>query len=399
MSKTQYLKIPKTLNYRIHELIQSLSIIYDCLKLYKNGKSHHFIPIFGQLRSLLIEKSKKNKPLLIDIANILKIELKLYILKIELPNNLKYLEDNIAFSISGSPFTLKKELENQIEISMGKFLDYPMVNFNKKSISVKEILSYLANNIGGSHYSPSLPKDFIDILFLKLNNTPILYNFIEQLTRIVLEIGIDLLKKITDFEIHITIFIPSQKLELNDMYILDYKYVQSNMRISVGLNKNKELFFRITDDYQKTVEITSEIQFDEYLYLSFSISILDSLKTKIAIYKNDQILSEKIVNKLIEIKNDINSYDRFVNKEVSDKSSSIIFGLLNQIALSKSLDNKEREELNLYILEKYFINDQELLFFNTKNYGYSKSGEVDLKIIGEKKYYKISEYYENLIGN
>ena len=70
MSSYKYQPIPKPLGFRIQELMQSLQVIRDSLGAVRQGRLHQIIPVYGQLRALLSEKSKGNHPLLLDIAKL-----------------------------------------------------------------------------------------------------------------------------------------------------------------------------------------------------------------------------------------------------------------------------------------------------------------------------------------
>lgn len=79
--KSQQLRddgIKKSLNRRIGELLDSLQVIRDALSGLRAGRTYQLIPLSGQLRALLTEKRKDNKPLLLDLAEIMDGELIVY---------------------------------------------------------------------------------------------------------------------------------------------------------------------------------------------------------------------------------------------------------------------------------------------------------------------------------
>lgn len=62
MTNNKYEPIPKFLGDRIQELLQALQVIRDSIEAVRQGKLHQIIPVYGQLRALLSEKSKGNDP-------------------------------------------------------------------------------------------------------------------------------------------------------------------------------------------------------------------------------------------------------------------------------------------------------------------------------------------------
>ena len=70
----------KTIGDRVIELTKALQVIRDSLNLIRQGKTYQIIPLCGQLRALLTDKSqsKKNKPLLVDLAVLLQKRLSVF---------------------------------------------------------------------------------------------------------------------------------------------------------------------------------------------------------------------------------------------------------------------------------------------------------------------------------
>jgi hypothetical protein len=50
--------VPKDLGYRVLELLGSLQVIQDSLQLVRAGRVHQLIPVYGQLRAILRERSR-----------------------------------------------------------------------------------------------------------------------------------------------------------------------------------------------------------------------------------------------------------------------------------------------------------------------------------------------------
>jgi hypothetical protein len=59
----------KRLGDRIADLMLSLQVVRDALDGAHLGRMHQLIPLYGQLRALLSDRSKGNKPLLLDVSD------------------------------------------------------------------------------------------------------------------------------------------------------------------------------------------------------------------------------------------------------------------------------------------------------------------------------------------
>jgi hypothetical protein len=96
--------LPKSLGYRIFELSQSLQAIRDSLGAIRQGKLYQFIPLYGQLRALLL-KSRMNEPLLLSLAKSLSQELMIYCMDKADPDNLPIDEKALGSGNRNKVFT------------------------------------------------------------------------------------------------------------------------------------------------------------------------------------------------------------------------------------------------------------------------------------------------------
>jgi hypothetical protein len=72
--------IPKPLAIRTVELVRALQIIKDAIDGARKGGIHNLIPLAGQLRALLTEKSKGADPLLLRLAETFAQPLEFYVM-------------------------------------------------------------------------------------------------------------------------------------------------------------------------------------------------------------------------------------------------------------------------------------------------------------------------------
>ena len=127
---SKYQDIPKPLGYRIQELIQSLQVMNDSLEAVQQGRLYQLIPLYGQLRALLSEKSKHNQPLLLTIAEEISMQLNLYCMSDvndkDFPSEFK---QDLVLHLSGFPASIEQELPGQHIIKLEDFLNRKILFF------------------------------------------------------------------------------------------------------------------------------------------------------------------------------------------------------------------------------------------------------------------------------
>ena len=212
------LDIPKPLTYRIQELIQSLQVVGDSVEAVQQRRLYQLIPLYGQLRALLCEKSKSNQPLLLTIAREIGMQLSLYCMPDVNDKNVPLgFKEDLVLHLSGFPVSIEKELPGQHIVKLEDFLNRKILFFKGREhregkYSVGEIITFFANKAGGAHFSPDLPKDFAQLLSFGLFGQPVLVKALIQIAQITYHLGLKLLRSLAEFEIHLLAFIPQQEL-------------------------------------------------------------------------------------------------------------------------------------------------------------------------------------------
>ncbi len=135
-------KMQKSINYRLHELAEALSVIRDSLIGVQQGKTYQLIPIYGQLRALLYEKSAKQQPLLLSLSAELNRPLEIYYLPglpiDELPERSK-----LKFFAMGAPFGAYQTLPARQKIKLAEFLDFKTIFFSERWFTVRDLITFL----------------------------------------------------------------------------------------------------------------------------------------------------------------------------------------------------------------------------------------------------------------
>ena len=159
-------EVEKNIGHRLEELIQSLFVIRDSLELVRKGERHQLIPLYGQLRALLCDKSQtKNKPLLRSLAESVDVSLDVHCMPgVDDPRFPEELRESLVFHLSGFPVTLRRQLPAQITVALEDFIERDILHYKERRYSVRNIIDWFANQAGGAHFSLRAPRDFLALL-------------------------------------------------------------------------------------------------------------------------------------------------------------------------------------------------------------------------------------------
>lgn len=376
----------KMIGDRIIELTKSLQVIRDALDLVKQGRAYQIIPLCGQLRALLTEKSKKNKPLLIHLAEILDKKLMIFSMP-DTENSSVPFKDEILFHMAGFPITLFKEHPLQTEISLSDLLKEKLINFKKITCSIKEIIDFYANKAGGAHYATELPLYFSEILSLKV---PVLEQALTQIGQITLEIGINFLKILTDFELHILLFVPEQKID-QYAFIMDNKYPNSPMRFFLALNKQKKLIFGLIglDGNRIEMPINRLLDLKRPFHFTAIFSIEKNLSTKVILLINgNSITTVECAFPLVTIP-DMSQYDSYINKSFDQQSQDLEIGFMQICLFNKTLEPLERAKMYIFFEETRNQDNAGFVLYSRGSYGYAAVGETNYNHFGDVKFKQV----------
>ncbi len=395
MNDYKYQPVPKLLGNRIQELIQSLQVIRDSLGAVRQGKLHQIIPVYGQLRALLCEKSKGNHPLLLDIAKEVSFSLDFYCMSPagELPEKLK---KNLLLRLSGFPATLERELASQRSISIEKFLDYKILSYDGRSYKTKDIIGFFANKAGGAHYSPDLPQDFAQLLSLGLSGQPVLVNALLQIADLAYNLGVKLLKSQADFEAHILIVVPQQELNA-PAYIFDNQYNDAPMRIFCRIEPGMKLGFGVTGIQGMTAiaGVNRLIDWSRPHHFTLSLNIGNDLSTRLHIAMDGEEVSTMSIPHPLFVVNDPLHYRSYQNRSDQDENAGLSFGFIEMTMYGRGLSLKEQAKLFLHFEEQLSKDTLRCVYFKKGQYGYAAPGTKDMRMTGDPVMWSVSKLLRN----
>jgi len=394
--------ISKTLHRRVVELSESLQIIRDSLTLIKRGKFYQAIPLYGQLRSLVSEKGRKNPSLLFDIATKLSFSLDVYYVERKPPPEEVLPASKLLFFFMPLEISYIRQGSNQKKSTLDEFLSTTAVVTSHSSYSVNDIIQLLANKAGGAHYSDKIHE--IDAqLFLTglynqsqlvkmgLSNPSILIDLIYQVGMLIYNLGLKLLKSVSEFEFFIQVYIPKQ--DLNDKaYILDIGNTDSSTRISLILEKNSNLSFIIQDSEGRSFKlgVTKYISFERLYVINVSYGFTNTMQTYIKIYIDNEAVIDEIYDQILSLRSDFKGLKLYQNRSFEDVNQGITIGI-GQYMVTKALSPLDNQKV-AFFLEKASHNNEKLVWYKRGTYGYTEPPNSDLKMQGEVRLFTIDEY-------
>ncbi len=313
-----YKPVLKPFGHRLFELSQSLSVIQDSIEAIKVGKLHQLIPLSGQLRSLLAEKSRRNRPLLLSLAKELKEEINVYAMP-----DIDY-EDEVILFMTELQVSLEQKLPGQELVSVQEFLDRKILIYMSEKYSIKDIIEFYANKAGGSHYALDIPKDFADLLTIHVLGQPPIAHALLQFGEVTYALGHRLLKRMIDSEIQLLLFVPEEAME-KESYVFDFKHSNSPMRLYFSITPRIRPQFGIVslNEHSVIVPIERVIDWGKPHHWLFSIELEENLSTSLSVYVDGERLAKQYTREFLLIWNDFTHYECYINRSFEKPDSGL----------------------------------------------------------------------------
>jgi hypothetical protein len=382
MTNTPFEHLDKPKVEQIKDLYHSLRIVSDSLTQVRKNNYYHIGVIYTQLRALLIDKNKDKgtTPLLFLIAEYFDYPLEFYSMpSIELPG---------LFSISGGmPLSINKTEKNQIKTTLSDYLKTNALMIKNQNIRVETLISHLANKYGGAHYSNKVPKYLVELSNFKIGSDKFFDNYIIQLAEHCLNLGVNLLKRITDFNIYLYIYLPKNEPK-TEQILIDFKHPFSNNRISIIFSQNK-FHFLFTDTIgRQFITYINELILPDKLYvISLSHFLNKKFNSEFEICFNEKVFIKEIDDNPYLFVNELINYERCFNRSINKQNDDFEFGLIYYGYSGIELDQFEKLK-NLKTITDLSVDSVDC--FSNENFGVFGAGEKDIEIHGELKKINLS---------
>jgi hypothetical protein len=375
--------LSKSVSDRMKELMRALMVLRDAVQLVERGERHHMLPVFGLLRSLLAEKSRSNKPLLLDLASLLGKELYLYAFPGTDKDQFPTLSAPPVLRVGGLPVSLFQTNPHQLRLSVDEFLTQRMLVYNDRHYTRAEVIKMFAEKAGGAHFPERVPADFSAINAFEINGEPAIHNALLQLAHLTLAAGVELLRQLSDFSVYFTLVIPPDGLSKPSV-LFDAAYPETSMRMWVALAPFSYLTFGVIGLDGIRAQVTSERLLNRTapIHVSCRHHITDDLRSLLQIEADSEFIAETTSASPVFVTHDLTQYRRYINRSQEDPDAGFSFGFLEHFAFTGTLSLKDRLKLAKYMDEKD-VADDTCLVFRPRSFGETAVGERDMKMSGE----------------
>ncbi len=290
-------------------------MIRDSLDAVRSGKDYQIIPLSGQLRALLTDRTRHAKPLLIDLAKEFDRPLNVYSTTgvDDAPINPK-IANNVLLRFTGIYFSVTRELPEQFAITIEDALKRNVVNYQGSRHTLQEVIDFFANRAGGAHYSKIFPKEIGELLALSVLGMSPLKGVVWQVGLIAQRLAAQLLRSLTEFEIHFALTIPQQTLQ-QPGFLIDAVYPGHSMSYAVYVDPLGRIHFDMQDVVGQRVQLLSNqlIPFDRPFHFSIHHSWTEALETEVEITLEGERTGFGRVSRPLFVVAESSGYDILVN--------------------------------------------------------------------------------------
>lgn len=254
--------------------------------------------------------------------------------------------------------------------------------FKQRKFNAETIIKGLANHYGGAHYASKVPKYLSDLLSFGMNNQPALDNLILQVAELVFNLGVKLLKSITDIELYYTFYLSEKKIK-EEVYLFDYKLPNNNNRLSLILNQGN-LHLLIIDNigYKNVLSLNRLIEYHKLQLINITIRTTPKFQTEIKIFIDENLIEELIIENPIFMINELSLYDCYYNRQIEKTEQNYEFGIGEIIAFGKIINHLDKIRLFKYFELK---ENNKVIWFTPNSFGFSKSGNKNIQMTGNVK--------------
>ena len=385
MDSNQNPNVKKTDLDKIIEFYHSVLIVNDAVKLISEGKYYHIVTLFGQLRSLITDNTKaKNKELtpLFEIASILNEKIEIYYMPISSEIRSK---EELIFHLSSLPISLKQFIKNQSIISFEDYLDVEVLKYKKSLYSTRRIINALSNKYGGAHYDTSVPTELFEILSLEINNQSPLHNFIIQLADLYVQISFKLLKKITDFDFFVKLFIPKNDIQ-EPQCLFDYHVPYTSFRMTLFYH-NDRLNILLCDfkGIKVNLQIIDVFPINKLTLINITHKMTGQLKSQVSCSFDGFEKSEMILDFPLLMSGHDTMFDVSMNKFYKGDRQDFEFGWSEVVFYKRVLDISEK----LGLLSYFNRDEEEIMIFEKNSFATKKSEDEKLIVDGSIRIEKV----------
>lgn len=265
---------------RLAELEQSLLVVRDAVEALDAGRGHQSLALAAQLRSLLVEKRRKNPPLLLAIADELGIELTLFIGP---PISAEPSREEMIIDLGGMPVSADRLAADQREIPLVEVLNHRVLRVRGDTYSIGQLIKIGAEKAGGAHHPEVVPEDVARLLTFRQLGIQPLKMVLVAIGRTVLRLGCSVLRALCDLDLHLVAVFRANRSSV--VCIFDAFDPETEARIVVLLDPLGRLTLSVVavDGTGWTVVSDALVSAEQRIHLSVSIRLSVMMHTEVSI--------------------------------------------------------------------------------------------------------------------
>lgn len=329
----------KTFSWRYVDLFKGLQLIKDSLDFIDQNRKYYYIPLSGQLRALFVLPHDKNGNIIdttkgkrvynstniFNIAEELKIDLSVYIRKQKYTN-----KDNQYFSHLFDTTVFPTE-ENTIKISLKDWMELDLVVLEGKRIKIWDIIKKVADKNGGAHYDKTIPShDALLFNTKNANDTSVLFLFLYKIGRVLLNVGVKVLKSEFDFHIVVPLFFNRLSYSSPKSILSFHTRKSFPMQITLTPDNRVMVTFIDLDDDIYECELCKIESTGKYL-LNVGCELTEKMDIKTVVYDKSKIMKSNFLFPVF-----IGRCD-FIERNMKLCDDGMVLGLLANVCIFRKV--------------------------------------------------------------
>lgn len=326
MSQPAYKTVPKPLEYRLGELVQSLLVIRDSLELLRVGHAHQVLPIAGQLRALMTDRS--TTPLLESLAGALGSELQVWVDGGLAGKRGPTTEGPVLFGMAGIMVTASPQFETQRRVPLQSALDGVVLHAEKTNYTARDVINFLANQAGGAHFSETFPKALGDVMSsVSVGGLPAPAAAVRQFGETALSLGRRFLRELTEVDFHLVLGVRSAKRE-GPAFLFDALRPEGHMRFFGRIAPNRALTFGVKGiggEFAATAQNITDWSRPHHVIFRYRLG--DNLASELVIVVDGDVRLQIVPRQTIVALANRAEYEIWLNRSVDDPVASCEWAL------------------------------------------------------------------------
>jgi hypothetical protein len=372
--------VPKDLGYQVLELLGSLQVIRDSLQLVRAGRVHQLIPVYGQLRAILRERRRGSKPLLLDLADELQHDLRIFSMP-DVVASPPPITHGLILHVAGPPFTMTREIPLQEEQKLRDLLDYKLIKYKDRLYSVGDLIEFFANKAGGAHYSKDLPRDFAELLSFGLGGQPVLVNALVQVAQATLDAGTRFIQAITNFDVHMSVVFEGGQVTAPTC-LFSLKYPKLPMQVSC-IAEQTALRANLTSLDGKSIELKSSVvDWTSPHLVTVAWQTQDDLSCTLSVNVDGEGVGR--INTMVPlfVSNAMRDYELTIHRSGADGSIGTPLGLITVMIFADQRSPVDSAQTLLHLMDRASDLSGECVYYGSDGYGIRELGKTDIQNTG-----------------